>query len=104
MIYLVKSIASEQIFEFVVALSSGGSATHRSDFEIGASTQQTFDFPNSAEKFLFPFNLFDDDNPEGTEEATLGIQQVEGSVADFDSAANVQTRLVILDDGDSKYF
>ncbi len=103
-IYLVKSIMSEQIFEVVVTLRSGGSATHDFDFHIGYSTQQMFDFPTSVERFLFPFILFDDHNPERPEEATLGIQQVEGSVADFDTFTNFKTRLVILDDGDSKYF
>ncbi len=103
-IYLVKSIMSEQIFDVVVTLSSGGSATHNFDFIIGPSTRQMFDFPTSAERLLFPFQLFDDEILEGREEANLGIQQEEGSVADFDRSANVQTRLVIFDDGDSKYF
>ncbi len=85
---------SEQTFEVVVTLSPGGSATHQVDFRIGTFNQQTFDFPNSAERFVFPFQLFDDENPEGIEEANLGIQQEEGSVADFDTSANVQTRLV----------
>ncbi len=103
-IYLVKSIMSEQIFEFVVTLSSGGSATHQVDFSIGLNDWQMNDFPTSVERFLFQFQLFDDENPEGREESNLGIQQQEGSVADFDSAANVNTRLFIFDDGDSKYF
>ncbi len=103
-IYLVKSIMSEQIFEYVVTLSSGGSATHQFDFSIGSNDRQMENFPTSVERALFPVNLFDDENPEEREEANLGIQQKEGSVADFDSAANVQTRLVILDDGDCKYF
>ncbi len=103
-IYLIKSIVSEQIFEVVVTPSSGGSATHRTDFRIGNSTQQTFDFPYSTDRLLFPFQLFDDEVPEGREEATLGIRQQEGSVADFDSAANANTQLVILDDDDCKYF
>ncbi len=103
-IYLIKSIKSEQIFEVVVALSSGGSATHQFDFSIGGTTQQMIDFPISAESLLFSFQLFDDENLEGREEATLGIQQQEGSVADFDTYTNVNTRLVILDDGHSKYF
>ncbi len=55
-------------------------------------------------EIVVPIQLFDDENPEGREEANLGIQQQEGSAADFDLAANVNTRLVILDDGDSKYF
>ncbi len=103
-IYLIKSIISEQIFDVVVTLSSGGSAIHDFDFIIGPSTQQMFDFPTSAERLLFPIQLFDDEIPEGREEATLGILQEEGSVADFDTVTNVQTRLVIDDDGDSKYF
>ncbi len=103
-IYLIKSIMSEQIFEVVVTLSSGGSAEHNFDFRIGDSNQQMFDFPPSAERFLFPFQLFDDANPEGREEATLGILQQEGSVADFDTVTNVNTRIFIDDDGDSKYF
>ncbi len=103
-IYLIKSIASEQIFEVVVTPSSGGSATHQVDFSIGLATQQMEDFPNSVERLLFPFQLFDDEVPELREEATLGIKQKEGSVADFDSAANVNTQLIILDDDDCKYF
>ncbi len=103
-IYLVKSIMSEQIFEVVVTLSSGGSATPDEDFRTGEGNQQNFDFPTSAERLLFPFLLFDDANPELREEATLGVQEQTGSVADFDLAANFQTRIVILDDGDRKYF
>ncbi len=102
-IYLVKSIASEQVFEVLVALSSDGSATHQVDFSIGNATLQTNDFPNSVERLLFPIQLFDDEIPEGMEEAYLVIQQQEGSVADFDRSTNVNNRLVILDDGDSKY-
>ncbi len=103
-IYLVKSIMSEQIFDVVVTLSSGGSAAHQVDFSIGRFTQPTFDFPTSEERFLFPFQLFDDEIPEVREEANLDILQEEGSVADFDTFTNFKTRLVIDDDGDSKYF
>ncbi len=103
-IYLVKSIMSEQIFEVVVRVSSGGSATHRFDFRTSDGNQQNFDFPTSVERLVFPFELFDDENPELREEATLGVQEQTGSVADFDLAAIFQTRVVILDDGDRKYF
>ncbi len=101
-IYLTKSIESEQSFEVVVTLSPGGSATHQEDFRIGDGPQQSFDFPTSLERLVFPFQLFNDENPELKEEAPLGIRQK--TVADFDLAAIFQTRLVILDDRDRKYF
>lgn len=108
-IYLRKSIVSEQTFDVVVSTQARGIASSVQDamegveYSIRDGGDQVFVFGPDQSRLLVPLTLFDDELPERREAAQLVVSQQEGSIAEFELSVNATTTIYIEDDGDRKY-
>ena len=105
-IYLTKSIKSEQTFNIVIRATDSGDrpATFHVDYAIGdGSIAQDIEFRFDQDRYLFSIGVFEDDEPEGTENFQLISLQREGG-APFNPSVNATCTVFILDDNDSTYY
>ena len=98
MIYLVKSIESDQTFDIVVRATASGEqpAEFGNDYSIGQDATQILAFRSDQNRLLFPILLFEDDLPEITETFQLISLQLAGG-APFNPSVNATTTIFILD-------
>ncbi len=88
---------SEQTFDITVSATPGSPpATFGVDYDIGGSTTQSFTLKPEDQGFTFPFQLLDDEDPEGVERFQLQVSnQIGGTL--FDPGDNTVTIVSIVD-------
>ncbi len=95
---------SEQTFDITVsALPGSPPATFNVDYAIGAFTTQSFSLNPEDQEITFPFQLLDDEDPEGVERFQLQVSSQIGGTS-FNPGGNTVTIVSIVDtDGRLRY-